>query len=280
VVETGSTLSARREGRSKMKVVRTALAHLRFLLRVAGRAGDLAVRPRPPGRGRGGPVPVREVPDDPLAWNRTLNRAHPMRGIERHPNPLVRAVEERRRRTVIRLAALPPGRWVVDVGAEEGAYVPRIAAAGARPLTVDLDPEVLGRGRARHGAPAVAADAARLPFRDGAVPRVILAEVLEHCPDPAAALSEALRIVPAAGRVALSVPDDGPIVAAKRALLRLGLGRLFAGLPPDLAPGHIYIFTRASLRSLLESAGRLRSLTRDPFALAFFAVVAPRREDG
>jgi glycosyltransferase involved in cell wall biosynthesis len=274
-IEMPSALSERVHGVSKMKVGRTAVAHLRFLAAVAVRAGDL----RPPARA---PAPVRRFakrgPDDLAAWNAALNEKHPMRRIEEHGNPAVRFVEARRRGQVLKLVAARRGRLVLDVGSEEGAYAARLTDRGARPVAVDIDPAALSRGRRRHGAPCVGADAQALPFRDRSVSRVVLAEVLEHCPDPERALAEALRVVAASGRVAVSVPDDRPILLAKAWIRRLGLGFLIRGLPPGLAPGHLHVFDRAGLLGLLGGAGRVVRFTRDLPALAFFAVVAPRGE--
>jgi dolichol-phosphate mannosyltransferase len=277
VVEVPSRLTARVHGRSKMRTLRTALRHLHLVTRLG--TGTFF----PPPRERAGPramVPsAASVAGGGLAPIRRMNRERPMRIIEEHPNPAIRAMEERRRRAVVRLAAARPGDLVLDIGSEEGAYARRLAAAGARPIALDLDREALGRGRAGHGRPAVAGDAHALPLRTGAVPRAVLAEVLEHCEDPAAALAEALRVVAPGGRVAISVPDDARVLAAKRLLRAAGLRRLFRGLPDGLAPGHLRVYRAAELRALLVGAGRVLHFSRDPFALAFLAVVTPDRED-
>jgi glycosyltransferase involved in cell wall biosynthesis/SAM-dependent methyltransferase len=285
VSEIPSALERRKHGRSKMRFLPTALAHLRLVLSLALRSGGFRARARPrPAIAR----PRRRIPRSrtdvavlgPLAeWNAALNREWPMRRIARHPSSVVRAIEERRRRGLLRLTAPRRGQVVLDVGAEEGANTLRLAERGARPVAVDIDPETLRSGFGAHGRPSVTGDAHALPFADRSVPRVLLAEVLEHCPRPADVLAEALRVVSASGRVALSVPDDRLIIYIKRAMRLAGLSRLTGGLPPDRAPGHLHEFGRESLRELLASSGRLLLLTRDLGALAFLAVVAPRPEE-
>jgi SAM-dependent methyltransferase len=188
-------------------------------------------------------------------------------------------VEERRRRRVTEELAPRPDDRVLDLGAEEGAYVKRLADLGARPVAVDIDPAVLASGRRRHGRPAVAADVHALPFANASVPRVLLAEVLEHCPDPAAVLAEAVRVTTPDGRIAISVPDDERLLGLKRALRAVGPKGLLGDLPPGLAPGHLHVFRREALVELLSRAGRVLFLSRDARALAFLAVIAPRRED-
>jgi len=272
VVEVPSRLTAREHGRSKMKVLRTGLRHLGQIARIALRRPPF--RPGARGRRRGRRVPLERL----RAWNEALNRDHPMRGIEHHPSRVVRAVEERRRSEITARLAPRTGDVVLDLGAENGAYAERLGTLGARPVAVDIDAAVLAAGRRRHGRPVVAADVHALPFRRGSVPRVLLAEVLEHCPDPAAVLAEALRVTAPDGRIAVTVPDDERLLLVKRALRTLGLGRFLGGLPAGLAPGHLHVFSRDGLVDLLSVAGRILFFTRDSRALAFLAVIAPPRE--
>jgi len=273
VVEVPSRLTAREHGASKMKVIRTAFRHLAQIVRIALRRPPFSARPGRVARRRR--VPVSRL----RTWNVALNRDHPMRTIEDHPSGAVRTVEERRRRLITQRLAPRPGDVVLDLGAEEGAYMDRLRALRAVPVAVDIDPAVLASGRRRHGRTAVAADVHALPFRDGSVPRVLLAEVLEHCPDPASVLAEAVRVTAPNGRVAVTVPDDERLLLLKRGIAATAPSRILAGLPPGIAPGHLHVFSRDSLVDLLSSAGRVLSFSRDARALAFLAVIAPRRED-
>ena len=76
-------------------------------------------------------------------------------------------------------------------------------------------------------------DATALRFEEDAFDGVTLLEVLEHMPDPARAVREAVRV--ARRFVIGSVPSK-----------------------PDNNPEHIHLFDRASLTSLLEGAGARR----------------------
>jgi SAM-dependent methyltransferase len=260
VREVPSTLSQRRAGRSKMRVLRTALAHLRLAVATALRAASL--REATPGRAE----PPGETPAE---RNARLNRDWPMERIERHPRSAVRGVEARRRREVLRLLGARSGDRVLDVGSGTGFHARRLAEAGARPVALDLDAGVLAAGP----PPAVSADAAALPFAAGAFDGVLLAEVLEHCPDPSRVLAEGARVLRDGGRLASSVPDDIRIVPVKRMLRALGLGGLLAGLPPGLAPGHLHVFEPRRLRRLLHGAGPVDVFRRDLRALAFLALI-------
>ncbi len=58
--------------------------------------------------------------------------------------------------------------------------------------------------------PTLIGDAERIPLADSSVDVVISTQVLEHLPNPALALSEALRVLRPGGRLILSVPGVWP----------------------------------------------------------------------
>jgi SAM-dependent methyltransferase len=83
---------------------------------------------------------------------------------------------------------------VLDVGGarRRGRFEP---PPGARWVVADLA-----------GACDVRADVVALPFRAGAFDAVKATEILEHVPDPAAALRECARVLHAGGHLVLTVP--------------------------------------------------------------------------
>ena len=93
------------------------------------------------------------------------------------------------------IAGLLHGR-VLDVGGgrRRGRFRP---PAGARWVVADVD--VAKR-------PDVVADIQALPFRAGAFDSVKATEILEHVPEPMAALRECRRVVQASGHVVITAP--------------------------------------------------------------------------
>lgn len=106
------------------------------------------------------------------------------------------------------------GLQVLDVGAGTGTATRRLVAAGAAVVPTDAATGMLSVARARCACHPVVADALALPVRSGAVDAVVLGFVLNHLPEPEAALAEAARVVRPGGWVLASTwarEDDHPV---------------------------------------------------------------------
>ncbi|MEU8300349.1 methyltransferase domain-containing protein [Micromonospora sp. NPDC048909] len=119
------------------------------------------------------------------------------------------------------LLAPLPDAVVVDVGCGTGRAVAELAARGARPIGVDRDERMVAVGRDRWpGADLRVGDALGLPLADGAVTGYRADKVLHELPDPAAAVTEAHRVLAPGGRIVLLGQDwDALIVDADDAEL-------------------------------------------------------------
>jgi SAM-dependent methyltransferase len=102
---------------------------------------------------------------------------------------------------VLGLVDWPDGSRVLDVGCGPGSYLAllRERHPTVRAVGVDLSPGMAAE--ALQYAPTVNADAARLPFPDGTVDRVLAPHMLYHCPDIPAALAELRQVLRPGGRL-------------------------------------------------------------------------------
>ncbi|MBL8733802.1 MAG: 3-demethylubiquinone-9 3-O-methyltransferase [Planctomycetes bacterium] len=92
---------------------------------------------------------------------------------------------------------------VIDLGCGGGLLSVPLARAGARVLGVDLATQALGVARQQGGERllAVRGDLEAAPVGDGVADVVLLADVLEHVADPAAAVGEAVRLLRRGGHL-------------------------------------------------------------------------------
>lgn len=112
---------------------------------------------------------------------------------------------------------------LLDAAHVVGADVSDVALERARRRGLEVVPLVPGRA---------------LPFEDGAFDLVVSTEVVEHVHDVQRFLSEARRVLRPRGRLALTTPAHWPVIRT----------------PDPLSP-HVRLFTRGSLRRLLDEMG-------------------------
>jgi SAM-dependent methyltransferase len=151
------------------------------------------------------------------------NLAHYRRDAEEYdylPDPAgeLGQTELRRAQLLARLAGIggPAGGGaaedgvVADLGMGGGQLVELLVRGGHRPAGFDIAWHNCRRARAQRpgvgGAPLAAADLYRLPLATGSLRAAFVSEVLEHLPDPGAALREVARVVRPGGIVVASCP--------------------------------------------------------------------------
>jgi len=100
-----------------------------------------------------------------------------------------------------------PAGAVLDAGCGTGGLMRRLARLGRPLVGLDVKPAAAFRAAAKSGAAAVAGDANRLPFADGAFAALVSCDVLCHrAVDPAAALTEFRRVLMPGGTLLLNLP--------------------------------------------------------------------------
>jgi SAM-dependent methyltransferase len=108
------------------------------------------------------------------------------------------------------LALVPAaGRRTLDLGCGEGRVGAELKRRGHRVVGVDSSPAMVEMARERHEA--LVADAAALPFEDGAFDLVVAYMSVMNLDDPEAGIREAARVLEPGGRFCFAVvhPIDG-----------------------------------------------------------------------
>jgi SAM-dependent methyltransferase len=151
-----------------------------------------------------------------------------------------------------RLAALAAAGPVLDLAAGTGNVAVRVAAAGHAVTAADLSPRMVELGRARTAGTSVEwveADAAALPFPDGAFGTVLSAFGMIFAPDPAAALAQVRRVLVPDGRLALTAwTAEGWMARMTTAVRRF--------VPPPAGVADVLDWGRPHVaRGWLEAAG-------------------------
>ena len=150
------------------------------------------------------------------------------------------------------------GRTIADLGAGTGATSRAIAAAGGRPVALDLAWPMLAHNRAAR-PPAAVADMTHLPLGDGRLGGVVAAFSLSHVDDPIHALREAARVTGPGGPVLAGVFGATgvrhavtPIVESLAAKRGWTAPAWYQRLKEQLEP---QVATRESLARLARAAG-------------------------
>jgi len=152
---------------------------------------------------------------------------------------------------------LRPGTHLLDVATGPGALAAEAATRGARPVGVDLSPQMIELARRLH--PVIdfrEADVEHLPFDDDTFDAVVCSFGLGHFPRPEAAVAECVRTLLAGGRIAFSWWDD-PSRQRIQGIFRDAIAEVGVSMPPHVPQGHnVYRFSNtAEFLRLLEGAG-------------------------
>ena len=128
--------------------------------------------------------------------------------INRISRSLFTLNRDREYRILTRMLALSAADTLLDVGSGDGFWTARLAKHCAQITGIEPNERMLKYARAIHNRSNlvyVRGDAESLPSPDKSFDKVISISCLEHFADPLRGLSEIMRVLKPAGRLALSV---------------------------------------------------------------------------
>jgi len=134
---------------------------------------------------------------------------------------------------------------LVDLGCWVGYLLAEARGRGWSPA-VGVEPSTFASAHAREqlGLDVRTEDLLSADLPAGAFAAVVLGDVIEHLPDPAAALGRIAGLLQPDGVVVLMLPDFGSRLA-----------RAMGARWWSVIPTHVQYFTRGSIRRLLEGCG-------------------------
>ena len=146
--------------------------------------------------------------------------------------------------------ALASGGRVLDVGCASGGLLARLGSATFR---AGIEPAAAAVAQARSVADEIhhGGVADDLPWAPASFDVVVLADVLEHLPDPDAALARAVELVRPGGLVIVSVPS----VTHWQARVTIARGRFPREESGTFDATHLQWFTADRLLAMVAAAG-------------------------
>lgn len=133
---------------------------------------------------------------------------------------------------------------LLDLGCWVGFLLDEAADRGWRTTGIEPSEFASGYARDRLGLDVRTGELFDTELATGAFDAVVLGDVIEHLPDPGAALDRIAAALAPAGILAMALPDAGSRLAR-------AMGRRWW----SVIPTHVHYFTRASIGTLLEARG-------------------------
>jgi ubiquinone/menaquinone biosynthesis C-methylase UbiE len=167
-----------------------------------------------------------ERENDFIQWNEEMARKYDPEVYHLHSNFLIRWVERRRVKTILRFLNADQQEASLEVGCGAGNVLEQIASK--RLYGIDLSTFLLKKSQKRleHCQAGLAgANAERLPFADGQFDKLVCSEVLEHVSSPRQVVQEMTRVAAPDAVLVISVPNEVWIDRVKSMIRALGLRR-------------------------------------------------------
>jgi SAM-dependent methyltransferase len=138
---------------------------------------------------------------------------------------------------------------LLDIGCNDGLFLSHAAPRCRSAWGVDIDQELLRKASASYpniGFQYASAD--RLPFPDASFTVVSMLDVLEHLPDPQAAIREVNRVLVPGGRLIISVPHRGTFgfIDAQRSSMFAAGRRILLGKTDDVLEHRHFLLEEVS----------------------------------
>ena len=176
------------------------------------------------------------------------------------------------------------GKQVLEVGCGRGGFVRLLASLGALACGTDFSGYALevaanradGKGVVGGSIDYVQADAQQLPFADETFDIVISCEMIEHVPDPLAAVRQMARVCRPGGLLYLTTPNYMNLIGLYELYAAIRKKNLQSDFSQPLDRHCVFFQTRGLVREagwqIVDSDGTVHQVPvggRDPVTLRF-----------
>jgi 2-polyprenyl-3-methyl-5-hydroxy-6-metoxy-1,4-benzoquinol methylase len=143
----------------------------------------------------------------------------------------------------------PPAK-VLELGCSHGSFVALLRQAGYDASGIEMSPWVVNFGQKTFGVPIFVGPVEDLEISPGSLDVIVLMDVLEHLPNPAATMARCLRLLKPDGLLLIQTPQFKE--GMNYAELMENKARFLEMLIPE---EHIYLFSDASVTRLFQQLG-------------------------
>jgi 2-polyprenyl-3-methyl-5-hydroxy-6-metoxy-1,4-benzoquinol methylase len=161
---------------------------------------------------------------------------------------------------------------VLEIGCGSGILLNNLRALGWDVEGVDFDANVAPIARKNFNIEVQTGSPIERNYPDNCFDAIIMSHVIEHIHDPLAVLATCRRILKPGGKLILLTPN----------IESLGYQTFRAAWMPLEPPRHLYLFSAATIRTLIERSGLqiLDLKTTARFANAWFFLSCKIKQDG
>lgn len=210
-----------------------------------------------------------------IRWNEEMASKYDPEAYHLRSNFLIRWIERRRVKTVLRFLSATPHDPVLEVGCGAGNVLEQVPSG--RIHGIDLSTFLIKKSQRRlanRRAILARAKGEQLPFAAGKFRKVICTEVLEHVTKPQDVVREMARVAAADAVLVISIPNEVWINRVKRIITALGLARwLLRGENEDSYSSpeqmtdewHLHSFSLALLKEVVNDTLVISEIQAIPF---------------
>ncbi len=203
------------------------------------------------------------------SWNEAMFVKYNNERMYYHPNPILRWIERKRVKQIVKFAGAEDKTKVLEIGCGEGYILnqfPRGELYG-----IDLSHTAIARAKDRtKDNPNIKSlsvqNGERTSYKDGTFDVVLCSEVIEHVPHPEKIVAEMIRVAKPDGSIIITFPNEPLINFCKSIVAKLGLYKLILkGVPEHMdEEWHIHSFSKNMFLGIADGKLNVKQIKRIP----------------